>query len=204
MDKYTSEVQKVNNHIHRKTGDIVIATVGYLNPVKGTMHAVKAMTLLPDNYKLLILGGVHPKAHNDEFLDDVSDFIVKHKLQNRVYISGFIPDDLLLNTHVSNSDIVIYPYLRSYASSSAALNNAFAAGKPVIAFPAAAFKEINKTEKHMVLCESFSYYDLAREIAIFDAKKIKEWSSISNKYRLKHSYPALAKELIELYKTHTV
>lgn len=204
LDKYTAEIAKINTEISRKKGDIIIATVGYLNPVKGTMHAVKAMTLLPGNYKLLVLGGVHPKAHNDEFLDDVSDFIVKHQLQKRVYISGFIKDDLLLNTLVANSDIVIYPYLRSYASSSAALNNAFAAGKPVIAFPAPAFKEINKTEKHMVLCESFSYYDLVREIDAFDPEKIKAWSTVSDNYRLKNSYVALSKELIELYKMHTV
>lgn len=202
LDKYITELDDINAKLNRKKGDVVFAAVGYLAEVKGSLQAVKALSLLPENYKLLMVGGIHPTGKNDEILDQISDLIVKRNLQDRIYITGFVEDDLLLNAYVANADIVIYPYLREYASSSAALNNAFASNKPVVAFPAPAFKEINKTEKHMILAESFSYYDLAREIANLDEEKRKQWSAVSEKYSTANSYSALAKEMLDIYKTH--
>ncbi len=199
LDQYRSEIDDINKKINRKNEDIIVATNGYVNIVKGTLHAVKAMMLLPDNYKLIIIGGVHPGAQNDAFLDKISDYIIENGLKGRVHITGFIEDDLLLNTYIANADIMIYPYLREYASSSAALNNAFAAAKPIVAFPAAAFKEINETSPYMRLCDSFSYYDLAREIGKLDKKAIKEWSVISDTYKSSNSYSKLASELLEIY-----
>jgi len=200
LNQYESQIAIINKKINRQSNDIVVATNGYVNIVKGTLHAVKAMMLLPSNYKLLIIGGVHPGAQNDSFLDDISDYIVENKLSDRIYITGYIEDDLLLNAYVANADIMVYPYLREYASSSAALNNAFAASKPIVAFPAPAFKEINENEKHMRLCDSFSYYDLAREVGKLDKKAIKEWSVISGNYKATNSYSKLAEELLDIYK----
>lgn len=198
-NKFATEINALNQKVKRAEGDVIIGALGYINEVKGTMQAVKSMSLLPSNYKLLFLGGVHPNAHNDDFLDMVTDYVVRNNLKDRVYITGFVEDDLLLNAYVQNVDIMIYPYLRNYASSSAAINNAYAASKPVIAFPAPAFKELNEKGDRMVLCQSFSYYDLAKEIGEFDQEMIKKWSKISSDYRVAASYQKLASELIEIY-----
>lgn len=198
---FDSEISTLNKIIKRKDTDKVIATVGYLNEVKGTLHAIKALRLLPENYKLLILGGLHPQAMNDDFLDDVSDYILKHSLSDRVSITGFVKNDDLLNALVNSADIVLFPYKRIYGSSSAALNNGFANHKPVIATPVKAFKEINEVKEYLKLSDSFSYHDIAKALMEMDEEAIKTYSALSKEYAINTSYPKLAQSIIDTYKT---
>lgn len=185
--------------LHLKNGDILLATAGYLNGVKGTLHAVKAMIGLPENYKLAIIGGLHPQSKDEKFLDEIADYIYRHKLSERVYITGS-PDDNTFNAAINKADIMLYPYLRLYSSSSAALNNALSLGKPIIAFPAMAFVEINKDNNVMDICESFSYYDLIKKISQQTPESLRKLSNFSEKYARKHSYDNMAKIVTGLYK----
>ena len=194
-------VDEIYTKIDKKPGDIIIATVGYINEVKGILSAVKALALLPKNYKLLVLGGIHPRAENDVFLDEVGDFILKNGLIKRVYITGVIESDDELNALVRSADIVVYPYGRLYMSSSAALNNGFANHKPIIATRTKAFNEIMNEKEYIKFTQSFSYYDLARLIASLSASDINSMSKLSEEYAIKFSYPNLAKELIRHYKS---
>ena len=197
---FTKQIEDIKNKVHYKPGDFIFATVGYLSQVKGCMQIIKTPSLLPPHYKLLIFGGIHPLGKNDETLDEMSDYIVDHNLQDRVFISGFVEDDDLLNAYASSVDLLVFPYMREYASSSAALNNGFASEKPILAFPLDTFKEVEVEGKHaMTFCESFSYYDLAKSIQSFTPTKIKEASAISRQYKETFSYSILAAELIKLY-----
>jgi glycosyltransferase involved in cell wall biosynthesis len=197
---FAKEINEIDKSINRQDGDVVIATVGYLNEVKGTLQAIKMMRLLPDNYKLTILGGLHPLAKNDDFLDIVSDYILNHKLENRITITGFVRDDDLLNSYVGNADIVLFPYMRIYGSSSAALNNGFANHKPIVATPVDAFKEINRDKNYIILSESFSYHDMAQAISHLSRKEIENQSALSKEYAISNSYSNLAKTVLNTYK----
>lgn len=200
-DEFRNDLRDLNTKIHRQEGDIVFSTVGYINIVKGTMRAVKSLSLLPDNYKLTVLGGIHPYAENDDFLDEIADYIISQNLQDRVHITGFIKDDNLLNAYVKNSDIIIYPYFRVYSSSSAALNNGFANHKATIATPVRAFQEINKQKDYLISTDSFSYYDLANKIRSLDKNQIAAQEKLSKEYANDTSYPKLAKRQIDLYRS---
>ena len=183
-----------------KDGDVLLATAGYLNGVKGTFHAVKAMRGLPENYKLAIIGGLHPQSKDEKFLDEIADYIYDYNLSKRVYVTGS-PDDKMFSAVINQADILLYPYLRQYASSSAALNNAFSLGKPIIAFPAKSFVEINEKSEAMALCDSFSYYDLIKKIQQQNGDSLQRLSQLSKKYAKAHSYEKVAKEIIELYRS---
>lgn len=197
---FRAEVDDLSSQIQRKTGDIVLATVGYLNDVKGTLIALKALRFLPSHYKLTILGGLHPQAENEEFLDKVADYIIDHSLRDRVAITGFVEDNDLLNAYVKNVDIVLFPYMRVYGSSSAALNNGFAAHKPIVATPVKAFLEINARQPYIRLSESFSYYDVARVVASLDQKALRAQTELSQAYAEENSYPKLARKILDTYR----
>lgn len=200
MKKTSPDAEELLDPIKREEGDILLATVGYLNGIKGTLHAVKAMRGLPENYKLAIIGGLHPRAKDDKLLDEVADYIYDYGLSDRVYVTGSPTDDIF-NAAINKADIILYPYLRSYASSSAALNNAFALGKPIIAFPAAAFVEINEKQECMAICESFSYYDLIKKIKQQNTESLARLSKLSTAYAALNSYELISADITNLYRS---
>lgn len=195
--KPSDEIKKA---LKVEKGDVVFATVGFLSNNKGVSHAVKALNLLPENYKLAIIGGIHPEAFNDSFLDDLSDLISKYQLNGRVYITGYVEDDHHLNALIQECDICVFPYARKYYSyvSSAALNNSLANHKPTIAYPTSSFKELNIENQTIVLTKSFNYYEIARELQGAD---IKNMAANAKMFAEKHSYDKEAKGLIEIYQS---
>ena len=189
----------ISSKLNRQPHDIIVATTGFLHKFKGIDHAIKALTFLPSNYKLAIIGGMHID-HDPSVYNDLTDLILKLKLTDRVYITGYVEDDTTLNAMVRDCDICVYPYDRNYYSniSSASLNNGFANHKPVIAYPTDSFIELNKKVNAMVLTGSFAYYELAREIERIDLVAASEKSK---QFSIKYSYPVVANELEELYET---
>jgi len=183
--------------LNKKPGDVIIAITGFLHKYKGIDHAVKALTYLPVNYKLAIIGGMH-MDHDATLYDSIADLIRDLKLQDRVYITGFVEDDAELNALIRECDVSVYPYDRYYYSniSSASLNNGFANHKPVVAYPTDSFVELNNKTDSMILPKAFAYYELAREIENLDieaaTKKSKNFAQI-------YSYKIVSEELMDIY-----
>jgi len=187
----------ITEKLDKKPGDVIIAITGFLHKYKGIDHAVKALTYLPANYKLAIIGGMH-MDHDATLYDSIADLIRDLKLQDRVYITGFVEDDAELNALIRECDVSIYPYDRYYYSniSSASLNNGFANHKPVVAYPTDSFVELNNKTDSMVLPKAFAYYELAREIENLDieaaTKKSKNFAQI-------YSYSIVSQDLMDIY-----
>jgi glycosyltransferase involved in cell wall biosynthesis len=190
---------KLLEKLNIKDDDILLCTVGFISRTKGIDHAIKALRLLSKNYKLAVIGGVHPNSNDKEFLDEITDYIVTNGLLDRVYITGYLEDDNELNAMIREADICLYPYDQNYYSyvSSAALNNSFANYRPTIAYSTPTFQEIN-TEKEIIrFCKSPNYYELAREIQNLDTSK---YSVLSKEYANKYSYSKEAIKLVDVYK----
>ena len=187
----------ISEKLNRQPHDIIMAMTGFLHKFKGVDHAIKALTYLPKNYKLAIIGGMHID-HDPKVYNDLADLIHKLKLHDRVYITGFIEDDNTLNAMVRDCDICVYPYDRKYYSniSSASLNNGFANHKPVIVYPTDSFIELNNRVDAMILTGAFAYYELAREVERVDLVAASEKSK---QFSIKYSYTVVSKELIKLY-----
>lgn len=193
------KTNEITDNLKIKSGDIVICTVGYLHKFKGLKESIKALIYLPDNHKLAIIGGLHPGSDDIKIYDEIADLIRDLGLIHRVYITGFVADDNKMNALIRECDVCVYPYEKKYYSnvSSAALNNAFANYMPVIAYPTESFKELNNDKiQALNLTQSFSYYELAREISNIDLVVAKD---SSQKYSEIYSYDKIEKDLRAIY-----
>jgi glycosyltransferase involved in cell wall biosynthesis len=188
----------ITQKLNKKDGDTILALTGFIHQFKGIDHAIKALTYLPSSYKLAIIGGMH-QDHDASTYNALTDLIRDLKLQERVYITGYVESDEDLNAYVRECDIAVYPYDKHYYSniSSASLNNGFANNKPVIAYPTDSFIELNRAANCLTLTQSFAYYELAREVESIDmADAISRSKSFASNY----GYDVVSKQLEYLYK----
>jgi glycosyltransferase involved in cell wall biosynthesis len=188
----------IKNNLNVKKDDIVLSTVGFLHRFKGLKEAVKSLSYLPDNYKLAIIGGLHPHTDDIKIYDEIADLIRDLNLKDRVYITGFIEDDEEMNALIRETDVCVFPYDREYYSnvSSAALNNSFANHVPAVVYPTASFAELNEGKDYMTVTPTYSYYELARSIKELNLDKaIKASENFSKEF----SYKKVSKTLESLY-----
>lgn len=183
----------------KKDGDIILSTIGYIHRFKGMDKAIKALSFLPSNYKLAILGGVKSDSDDQSLYDKLSDLIIARGLQDRVYITGVIESDEDLNSYIRETDISLYPYDSKYYKgvSSGALNLAIANERPIVAYPVDTLKETSSEHGQLVFTQSDSYYELAKEIANIDVKK---QTKLIQKYAKVNSWNSLTDQLLEAYR----
>lgn len=199
---FKAKSTEISEQLHQKPGDIIFGAIGFLSRTKGTMQAVKALTYLPENFKLAVIGGVHPGAGPDadeKFFDDVTDLVRRLDLKERVYITGYIEDDDKMDTLIRECDICVYPYDKKYYSfvSSGSINLAIANFKPVIAYPLPTLAEMNVDNGPICFTKSGTYYELARSITSVDTKQGIE---LSKAYAARYAWPKKAEELADIYR----
>lgn len=196
---FSETSNEIKQALQYKDGDVLISTVGFISKAKGVDQAVKALTFLPGNYKLAIIGGLHPRGSDEDFLDEITDYVNAQSLRERVYITGYIEDDNRLNALIRETDICVYPYDKKYYSyvSSAALNNAFANHRAVVAYPTSSVTELNSDEEYIAVCKSPNYYELAREIHNID---VPAKQALSRKYAEAYAYEKEAHKFVNVYK----
>lgn len=189
----------IKNALNYQKGDILYCTVGMLHRYKGIFDAVRALTFLPDNYKLAILGGMHPMSDEVKIYNKICDLIQSLGLQDRVFITGFVEDDNKLNSYIAECDISVFPYDGYYYGhlSSGSINLALSIHSPVVAYPTAGFKELAYSANGaVVLCQTYSYYELAREIKRVNTEKQK---ILSKEYAHHMSWKKMSQKLLEVY-----
>jgi len=187
--------------LNRQEGDVIYCTVGMMHRYKGVYDAVRALKFLPENYKLAIVGGVHPLSEDLPMYNKVCDLIDTLGLQSRVFITGFVHDDHRFNALIRECDVCVYPYDGFYYAhvSSGAINLALSNHMPVIAYPTETFKEISTNSNNAVaLTDTFAYYELARELQSIDVSTQIE---LSKAYAKDMAWPKMAAVLADLYQT---
>ena len=193
----TADIQKVLN---KQKGDVIISCVGYLHRFKGVDKAIKALSYLPKNYKLAVLGGVKADSDDQAIYDQLTDLILARNLQDRVYITGVVDSDEVLNSYIRETDVCAYPYDSSYYKgvASGAINLAIANERPIVAYPVATFKETNTPFEQIVFTGSDSYYELAKKIENLDTnvqtKRVQEYANAN-------SWKNLSAKLVDIYRS---
>jgi glycosyltransferase involved in cell wall biosynthesis len=189
----------IADKLNKQPGDVIYGTVGYIHKFKGVDSAIKALKYLPGNYKLAILGGVKLDSNEQKLYDKLADLIISLGLKNRVYITGFIEDDNLLDSYIRECDLLAYPYRSEYYKGvgSGALNLGIANERPIVAYPVTTFKETN-THNQLVFTHSDSYYELARIIHNID---LKTQARLIHEYANVNSWDNLAVDLVDIYKS---
>jgi glycosyltransferase involved in cell wall biosynthesis len=135
-----------------------LAVFGFIGEYKGYQAALEALHYLPENYRLMIIGGVHPRARNEMALEKIMRFratglwpngsmksrpsqLSNKGFEDRVVVTGYLGADEVLRC-MGETDLILAPYLEGGPSGSAAVGVGLKSGKPVIASKTRSFEEI--------------------------------------------------------------
>ncbi|MDB5168812.1 MAG: group 1 glycosyl transferase [Candidatus Saccharibacteria bacterium] len=198
IKEYEDTSQEIQGALRTSPSDVIFCTVGFMHRFKGLFDAVKALRYLPPNYKLAIVGGISPTSDDHQIYNKITDLVADCGLQDRVYITGFVKDDVRLDKLIQECDVCIYPYDKTYYAgvSSASMNIAFSNKMPVIAYPVQTFVEIEQSSGAIELTNGFSYYELARTLKTADLTTLKEKSQ---DYAKAESYSVITHDLVKIY-----
>ena len=118
----------------------MLGCFGFLAPIKNVGLLVQTLKQLPDNYKLLWVGGFHPTVEA-AYKQEVLTLIQENNLEERFLITGAF-DLEELPAFYQLVDCCIASHNETFRSGSASINNALASGKPVIASNVLPFLEL--------------------------------------------------------------
>lgn len=183
---FKNKSNKIHKLLHFKvdSGDIIIGAFGYLNAIKDYVTVVKALALLPANYKLLFLGGQHP-GHKQLFKrdDDIMSIVgaiaeidaeignKDDKLMNRVTFLNLLPDKEFQEIQAS-VDFVVAPYLETKMSASSVMAQSLQLGLKVVGSVCTTFNNLAKWYPNCFEQIDFgNYYQLRSKILAFDPEK---------------------------------
>jgi len=135
------ELERRGSEIRRSRADksIYVGVFGYINGHKDFQTTIRAFSLLPENYKLVIAGGAHPGERS-----------VNHKNQSVVALDNLIWDfrnttlidriifrdslgDLEFFSLMASLDVILINYLETAMSASSVLSQALELSVPVVA-----------------------------------------------------------------------
>lgn len=190
---------EIADNLHKESGDVIYATIGFMHKFKGIDDAVRALKYLPSNYKLAIIGGMQPISDEVNIYNTIATLVDTLNLKDRVYITGYVDDDDRLNALIREVDVCVYAYNNTYYGqvSSGALNLAFANQRAVIGYPTDSFKEMNDEFGEIKITSAAAYYELARELKRID---IKTQVAAGDKYAHHYSWPRTADQVTVAYK----
>jgi glycosyltransferase involved in cell wall biosynthesis len=120
------------------TGKRVIVMFGFVSPAKGHDLAVAIMRELPDDVVLYIAGDART-AEDTGYVHGLQEKVKSEGLERRVIFHGYVKDEDA-PVVLSAADIVLMPY--RHVVQSAALGNALAYLKPVLASDIGGFAEV--------------------------------------------------------------
>ncbi len=142
---------------------IILGSFGFINKHKGIEESIESLRYLPQNYKYIHMGGVHP-YDTSGYINIINEKIKKYNLESRVKITGFLSDQELIN-YFSVLDLGLYIGNITNEFASAAINQLIVNKIPIIASSIANF---NILEKHWhcikLLQPNAKYIDIATEI----------------------------------------
>ncbi len=140
--KIINETQNVvRQNLHLKDGDIVIAMLGMINVFKRHYEMVNMLAKLPENYKLLIIGGV-PEGE-EETGKKLEKAISDNMLEERVFVTGRFRDEDLY-TYLSMADIMAAPYSNLFKFGSSSVPGLLQTQKPLVAYDIDSVSLLNK------------------------------------------------------------
>lgn len=113
--------------------DTWVVIPGFVSRYKGHGHVLAALRHLPDTFKLVVAGGVHPKDRtgNDYWMDLIQQADA-WGLQSRMLFTGFLTDAADQAAVLEQADVFVLPYDEVGQSGSAVLADVLSHDRPVI------------------------------------------------------------------------
>jgi glycosyltransferase involved in cell wall biosynthesis len=170
---------------------------GFVAKYKGYAEAVKALDLLPENFRLVIAGGVHPGNTEDDTYEQIE--ALAHP---RVEITGWLESPDVKRIMV-RTDIVLAPYHENGPAGSGAVTWAITYGRPVIGTHTVTFEDIQKEAGCFVLVPPRDAAALAGAIKDLAENGSRRDDLVSRgfDYARKYSWDSMARELVTRLKS---
>lgn len=172
----TEEQRRLRSDFGLAESDKLLGVFGFLSPYKGIETAIKATRLLPDQYKLLVFGAVHPEAlpfgkpavpYIDELTELVSPIIPDQTGFNgfeRVLFCG-APENADFHRRMAGCDFLLLPYAEVGQTSSGPASMALDVDANLYVTGNKCFKELNKYARG-----ALSFFDVGNHVEL--AQKI--------------------------------
>lgn len=195
----TVHVETVKRYLNYQPGDVVMGTFGFLSPNKGHRILLEAMTALPPHFKLLMVGGPHPKG-DVYYLNSLLHLAKDLKVFDRVYATGHY-DYQQLKSYSDLMDLIVVPYLPPYPGSSASTSIPLSQGKVILASDIPTFREIRDQKDCMELVVPAAPFEMAYRIRrlFSDEDRRRYLSENAHQYAHDNSWYEVAKKHKALY-----
>ncbi len=176
----------------------IVCQFGYIAPAKGHMLALEALARLPQNYVLLIAGGIRLESHR-WYLDALQHQITRLGLGNRVRITGYL-DESAVSLHIAASDLLIYPNTHADFSYSVVTGLARKT-TPALASDIDSHRELAEYCKGLSLFRSGDAEQLAAEIQRISTSpsKRQEMLEATARFTREYSWRAIAQRTLGVY-----
>jgi len=169
-------------------GKKLLGLFGFLGGIKGTRVALKALSLLPGDHHLLVVGGIHPEGvihgtSNQPALRDIQKELApdhrpgelpeqsaaRRALLDRVHFAGSV-DNRRFSELMAACDAIVLPYEEVGQTSSGPASLALDLQRPIYCTRTGAFRELGKyADDALSFFEIGNYFELAQKISRGDA-----------------------------------
>lgn len=176
--------------------DVLVEVFGFISRYKGIETAVRAIARLPERFKLIIFGGLHPAtlpiAATDPYLSRIVATIAVHRVDARVrFVSDL--DDRAFRVAIASTDAAVFPYLEVGQRSSGPIKVATELGRPVLC---------SRTRCFLDLAEyypgRFNFFDVGNYLHLAQLLRAFEDGLLPARYDYPHAAPN-AHSLADLY-----
>lgn len=113
--------------------DTWVMIPGFVSRYKGHGHLLAALKHLPESYKMVVAGGVHPKDKSGgDYWMDIIQQADSWGMQSRVIFTGYLGDPAQQAAVLAQADVFVLPYDEVGQSGSAVLADALSHDRPVL------------------------------------------------------------------------
>tara|TARA_Y100001968_G_scaffold333228_1_gene394833 strand:- start:1215 stop:4874 length:3660 start_codon:yes stop_codon:yes gene_type:complete len=155
LDRY----DRKNDHIQYSNQELHFSSFGFCLPNKGFIELIQAIKILHNkniNCRLTLYTSLYDASISHELFNSLKLLIYDLKLSKYVHInSSFLSDEEIFR-HLSNTDLVIFPYQSTNESASGAVRQAISSLAPVAVTPVPIFDDVLDVVYQLPGCSSSS------------------------------------------------
>jgi glycosyltransferase involved in cell wall biosynthesis len=181
-----------------------IASYGFFLPHKGLLELIDAFAILVKdhpNLRLRMVNAQYPAPISAQLILQAQEKIAQLHLHERIDLHTDYLSDAQSLALLQASDLIVFPYQHTGESSSAAVRQGIAAGKPIAVTPLSIFDDV-ASAAHYLPGTSVSEIALGLARILQDMQEGQEcFKAIevgATKWRAEHYYPVLARRLLAM------
>jgi glycosyltransferase involved in cell wall biosynthesis len=201
---------EVRQRLKLQSTDVLLGVLGFMSPKKRFEDAIKALSFLPPNYKLLIIGGsatavsAHPADKIATYEERLVRLVYEAGLQNRVLITGLFFNEQL-PTYLDCVDLFLAPYSQDFSGDFGTASFLLAAKKPLITSNCPTFLDVQYQSQCLALFQAEEVEDLVatiKQVVASPSQQAYLMEALTH-YASDHCEYAIARLLLQTYKQAT-